>query len=576
MALLFAHPLWHCSDAEFPNFFPSPLFYLYDFGRSANAVVDCAPTGHTLRLLSFPDFLDSFLTKALALRKKLGAASNVVGTVSKMFAKGRNVNVNEVLDKAAVQVEEYRDRMNELSDMLRNPGRTEFVVVTIPTVMAVQETKRLLGALEEDGIWVRHAVANMIIPSEDGATQQSYLKRLRMGQARELAFATEELADEFDLDITPVFRFDTEVTGVYALRALAMSAFTENRVKSYGPLFSSEASGGDAISAQFVFTSGKGGVGKTSISCTMGVALADRGLKTLVISTDPAHSLGDSLGMSFDGGEPVLVEGTNNNLYCMEIDTAKAVAEFKAIVKDFSSAESTGVGTDIARNLGLGEFADLLDNAPPGIDELVALTRVVELVNDGKFDRIVCDTAPTGHTLRLLRFPEFLDGFLGKLLRLKQRLDKAMNSLRSVLGGQSTADAVDAASARLEGFRKSMKMVRELIADGSRTQFVVVTVPTGLAMAESERLIKALKADGVRTKALIVNQVIADDSASGFVERIVRGQDECMTQLRTTCDAEDIHVTEVPFLDTEVRDLPALRALGMLAFRGSATTAVSP
>lgn len=539
-------------------------------------MVDCAPTGHTLRLLSFPDFLDSFLTKALALRKKLDAASNLVGTVSKMFVKDRKVNVNEAIDKAAVRVEEYRDRMNELSDMLRDPARTEFVVITIPTVMAVQETKRLLGALEDDGIWVRHAVANMIVPSEDGAMQQRYLQRLRMGQARELAFATEELADEYDLDVTPVFRFDTEVTGVYALRALAMSAFTENRVKSYGHLFNADSEGGDARSAQFVFTSGKGGVGKTSISCTMGVALAERGLKTLVISTDPAHSIGDSLGMSLAGGEPVPVDGTNGNLYCMEIDTEKAVAEFKAIVKEFSSAESSGVGSDIARNLGLGEFADLLDNAPPGIDELVALTRVIELVNDGNFDRIVCDTAPTGHTLRLLRFPEFLDGFLGKLLRLKQRLDSAMKSLRNVLGGQSTADAVNAASKKLEDFRMSMKMLQELIADGDRTQFVVVTVPTGLAMAESERLIRALKADGVRTKALIVNQIIADDSASSFVERVVRGQDDCLSQLKATCIAQDIHVTELPFLDTEVRGLPALRALGMLAFRSSATTAISP
>jgi anion-transporting ArsA/GET3 family ATPase len=92
---------------------------------------------------------------------------------------------------------------------------------------------------------------------------------------------------------------------------------------------------------------------------------------------------------------------------------------------------------------------------------------------------------------------------------------------------------------------------------------------SSLAPTESERLLKALKQDGVRVKAMIVNQIIADDSASGFVERVVRGQNVCLTDLQTCCDAKNIHVTQLPFFDTEVRGLPALRALGMVAFAES-------
>lgn len=84
--------------------------------------------------------------------------------------------------------------------------------------------------------------------------------------------------------------------------------------------------------------------------------------------------------------------------------------------------------------------------------------------------------------------------------------------------------------------------------------------------AESERLIKALKKDGVRIKSMIVNQVVSEDSASGFVSRVVRGQSACLSTLQASCDSKDIHVTQLPFFDTEVRGLPALRALGMLAF----------
>jgi arsenite/tail-anchored protein-transporting ATPase len=536
-------------------------------------IIDCAPSGHTLRLLAFPDFLDNFLGKALALRKKLDNAGSMMGNVAKMFVgNDLNIDVNKALAVASERVEKYRERMNDLAVLFRDPSRAEFVVVAIPTVMAVEESKRLCDALLDDGIWVRHLVANQVLPAEDGAVLDRYLQRLRRGQAREIAFATEALGDEYGLAITPVFLFDVEVRGVYALKALAMSAFSERRLQSYGGLFDpaftppGEESSNGSASSQFVFVGGKGGVGKTSMSAAMGVALADRGMKTLIISTDPAHSLGDSLDVSLKGGDPVPILGTNDNLYAMEIDTTRAVTEFRELVKQFASPESKGVGADLARNLGLSEFADLLNNAPPGIDELVALTQVVELVRNGDFKRVVIDTAPTGHCLRLLSFPDFLDTFLGKLIRLKRKLDSTLDAMRNVFGKKKAADAVDSAAQRIERFRTSMIMLRDLILDGERTQFVMVTIPTGLAMAESERLLKQLVKDGISVRNLIVNQVIADDSAAAFVRRVVHGQDGCLKQLEESCAARDIAVSRLPYFDTEVRGLPALRALSTVAF----------
>ncbi|PXF40631.1 ATPase ASNA1-like [Gracilariopsis chorda] len=131
----------------------------------------------------------------------------------------------------------------------------------------------------------------------------------------------------------------------------------------------------------------------------------------------------------------------------MEIDTEGAIKDFVMLANDFVTKGRRGAGVDIARKLGLEEFAAHLDNAPPGIDELVALTQVMELVKFGDFDRVDVDTAVTGHTLRLLSFPEFLDTLLGKVIRLKNRLDSVIDKLRSVIRRKDgKPDAVDKAA----------------------------------------------------------------------------------------------------------------------------------
>lgn len=532
-------------------------------------IIDTAPTGHTLRFLAFPDFLDKFLTQALALRERLDGAKGIMGNMTKMFMgwDSGKVNVNEALEKAARRVRSYRDRMIELSDLFRDPDRTEFVVVTIATGLAVEESKRLIQKLWDDGIWVRHVVVNQILPDGDEGMIAKYLDRIRKGQAREISFATEQIADEYGLTVSVVPRFDTEVRGVYALEALGDIAFKENRQRSYARLFDVDMRAENGKESQFVFVGGKGGVGKTSVSGALGVKLAKMGLKTLVLSTDPAHSLADALQLGLAGGAPVKIEVGEGELFAMEIDTEGAVEDFQRLAKEFVSEGSGGVGVDLARKLGLEEFAGLLDNAPPGIDELVALTQVMELVKFGDFDRVVVDTAPTGHTLRLLNFPEFLDRFLGKVMRLKIRLDSAMETLRKVLGRKESVDAVDRAAQGVARLKENMAALRDLVGDGERTQFAVVTVPTGLAMAESERLVKSLQRDGVGVKNLVINMVLGESSAGKFVRRVVDGQEACVEELNEAGEEKGIEMTEVPFFDVEVRGLYGLRAMADCMFQ---------
>lgn len=566
-------------------------------------VIDTAPTGHTLRLLAFPDFLDSFLAKAVALRSRLdGAASllSATGNLSSILSSvaggggGSTPSKKDVQRATAVAAERvaaYREQMAELSDLFRDPGRSEFVVVSIPTELSVAESRRLVDALWAEGIWVRNLVVNQVVPA---GSEGSYVARLCAGQAAQIG-RIRDSATLGSLHLTQVPRFDTEVRGVYGLRALSTVAYPDAHLSErWGDLFDAAvASGGDVddapaaptdaanadasglgAAARFVFVGGKGGVGKTSSAAAMGVKLADAGIRTLVLSTDPAHSLGDALALDLSGGSPVPVDATGNLLYAMEIDTAAAVAQFRGVVQSLATGTGGGVGGDLARKLGVGEFADILDNTPPGVDELVALVQVVDLVRTGGFDRVIIDTAPTGHTLRLLAFPEFIDAFLGRVLRLKARLDGALQKVKSLFGGgkknqdAAEADLADASNA-VDRFRRNMTALRAVIQDQKATQFAVVTIPTALAVAESERLVGALRTDGVAVANVIVNLVLPESAAEPYVRRLVRGQQGCLDKLREASAAKDVAVTQVPFFDVEVRGEYGLRAMGEVMFAGS-------
>ena len=233
---------------------------------------------------------------------------------------------------------------------------------------------------------------------------------------------------------------------------------------------------------KFVLLGGKGGVGKTTSSASLALACAEAGYATLVVSTDPAHSLSDALMQDVSGGAPVDVVGCQG-LQAMEVQTDEAIARFRAAVGGFRAADLGlgGVAEEVLSQLGLDEFADILDNTPPGLDELLALAETLAVVRgaDGEapaagYDRVVFDTAPTGHTLRLLAFPEFIDKLLSKLIALKSRLGGALMLLGGLLGGVDPAAKLDEAVVRLEGWQRRVSELQRLLTDPDVTDFVVV------------------------------------------------------------------------------------------------------
>ena len=281
---------------------------------------------------------------------------------------------------------------------------------------------------------------------------------------------------------------------------------------------------------KFFMLGGKGGVGKTSLSSSLAVRFAQEALPTLIVSTDPAHSLSDSLDQDVSGGRPVRLQGTDLPIWGMEIDVLEARGE----LAEFGSKDGNRL-EDILGSVGLGGFADqvgaqpafhpllesdlayplsssamqlkdlnlsdLLETPPPGVDEAVAISKVVQLLRSdeySKFKRIVFDTAPTGHTLRLLTLPEFLDKSIGKIVRLRQKVTQATDAIKGIFtGGKAQQGDGDDLGKKLEALKARMEEARQLFRDESRTEFIIVSIPTVMSVAESSRLAKSLmKASG--------------------------------------------------------------------------------
>ncbi|CAM9595084.1 unnamed protein product, partial [Discosporangium mesarthrocarpum] len=247
----------------------------------------------------------------------------------------------------------------------------------------------------------------------------------------------------------------------------------------------------NGVNERYVFFGGKGGVGKTSTAAAVAIQCADSGLRTLVISTDPAHSLGDALDQDVSGGKPIRVMGLDN-LQAMEINTDEAVREFEEALAAFdvtSMAMDMGISEDMVQNLGLSELSDVLKNPPPGIDELVALSRVLKLTRSEE-DHFT---------------PSDINALV---IQLRSRIGGLLNMFKTMMGtGDTLIDKVDTAVEKLQGYKEQIVELQQLFRNHDATEFCIVAIPTQLAIAESKRLLGSLRDQGVAVRNIVVNQV---------------------------------------------------------------------
>jgi arsenite-transporting ATPase len=247
---------------------------------------------------------------------------------------------------------------------------------------------------------------------------------------------------------------------------------------------------------------GKGGVGKTTAACASALALAgsDRRGRVLVFSTDPAHSLSDSFGERV--GELKRTVGGIKNLDAMEIDPGARFEELKARFRAWTDElfASLTAGSRFEVQFDREAMRELVELAPPGIDEIAALSVISDLVDENTYQTIVLDTAPTGHLIRFLELPEVALSWVRAFLKL-------LLKYKNVVKAGSVAEELIALS-------KSIKRIIALLTDADACEFVGVAIPERMSLEETARLATTLERLRVPMRRLLVNSIVPERAAA--------------------------------------------------------------
>ncbi|MEU7746864.1 ArsA family ATPase [Nonomuraea sp. NPDC049158] len=295
------------------------------------------------------------------------------------------------------------------------------------------------------------------------------------------------------------------------------------------------------MSPRVLLFTGKGGVGKTTAAAATATLAAKRGLKTLIVSADTAHSLADALGV-----EPGEVAP---GLHLHQVDTQKTLERHWGELQDYARG--------LLAELGLDEITSEEITILPGAEEIIALLELREHAREGRWDVIVVDCAPTAETLRLLALPEALDWHMTRLMPVGRKIMKIVSPfVRSVARVSAPGEEVMSAGER---FHRGLLEVRELLT-GDNASVRLVFTPEAVVLAEARRTLTSLNLYGYRVDAVIANRVFPAEGADEWRAQWVAAQSRLLAEAEESFTPLPIHV--VPYLPAEPVGKDALAQVG--------------
>jgi len=312
---------------------------------------------------------------------------------------------------------------------------------------------------------------------------------------------------------------------------------------------------------------GKGGVGKTTTAAALALVAAERGRRCLLVSTDPAHSLADLFDRPIGHQEIMLT----TSLWALEIDPDRQADTHLAMVKArMKRLVHPRLFAEIDRQLDLARLA-------PGTMEAAMLERVAEVMAlaGDQYDQVIFDTAPTGHTVRLLSLPEIMAAWTDGLLGHRERSSRLGSALRHLGGGRVKGDdlgLVDAAADHDEGGRdaelnallqmrrRKFVRAREQLLDADMSAFLLVMNPDRLSMLETIKARDTLIRFSVPVTGLVVNRVLPGDADGAFLGARRRQEARYLEEIDRVFAR--LPRVRVPLLPDDVHDMDTLRGLG--------------
>jgi len=425
----------------------------------ATIVVDTAPTGHTLRMLSSADHFRQF-------------AEALDSMQAKHRGMMRQFTRRDVRDAMDAFVDQFEADANRRRDLLTNPAQAAFIPVTLSEPWVVEQTERLIREVRADGIDVPFTILNRAIVDDD---------------------CDRTLDDTARKSLAPVVDAPRACAPLDTAEAIKQWSVGERSGggSPAGPPASRRQSSNLQL-ARLTFLAGKGGVGKTTSAASIALQLAAQhpDKNYTVISVDPAHTLRDVFAQ----------ETPPKNLTVETIDTR---AKWRRFRDNLGEEIERAIGAITPGGMTVAYDADamkkLVEIAPPGADELFAITRLADLIADDSQSAIIVDTAPTGHFLRLIDLPATAGEWVREFMRILLRY-------RDLIPAGSLGEELIRASKSLHALETAMQ--------SDTTRVIVVTRPERIVIAESKRLIDEVEQRGMSIGGVIANYVTPENNCA--------------------------------------------------------------
>lgn len=301
-----------------------------------------------------------------------------------------------------------------------------------------------------------------------------------------------------------------------------------------------------------ILFTGKGGVGKTSVSAATALASAATGARTLVMSTDPAHSLADSFDIEL-AAHPVTIQP---GLDAVQLDAQARLEDNWREIQEYLIA--------LLRWSGIGEVQAEELSVLPGLEEIFSLIDVHDHARAGTYDVIVVDCAPTAETLRLLSLPDALGWYMERIFPVERKIARVVRPMLGQMTSMPLPD--DGLHGSVERLYRNLEQVRDLLGDGQTTSVRLVTNPERMVMAEARRTYTYLSLFGYHVDAVVVNRMIPDEVRDPWFDQWKARQAEHMDHLAESFG--DLPVLTAPLLDDEVVGVDRLATLAAQLYAG--------